>query len=164
VNADDDQVLIEAADARSEEVEGLLASYFAEIQAAFGYDDAHAAPTVPEDFTPPNGAFLVVRATDGTATGCGAIRLLDPATAEVKRMWLHPSMRGRGAGWALLVALEAEAQRLGATRGVLDTNATLTSALALYRAAGWVEVPAYNDNEEATHWFAKDLAPISRSG
>ena len=47
-------------------------------------------------------------------------------------------------------------------RGVLDTNATLTSALALYRAAGWVEVPAYNDNDEATHWFAKDLTGAAR--
>lgn len=153
------QVTIEAADARSAEVQDLLASYFAEIQAAFGYDDAHAAPTVPEDFTPPQGQFLVVRNGDGTASGCGAMRLLDPATAEVKRMWLHPSLRGRGAGWALLTALEAAAVDLGAQRGVLDTNVTLTSALALYRAAGWEEVPPYNDNTEATHWFAKDLIP-----
>lgn len=153
------QVTIEAADARSAEVHDLLASYFAEIQAAFGYDDAHAAPTVPEDFTPPQGQFLVVRNGDGTASGCGAMRLLDPATAEVKRMWLHPSLRGRGAGWALLTALEAAAVDLGAQRGVLDTNVTLTSALALYRAAGWEEVPPYNDNTEATHWFAKDLIP-----
>jgi GNAT superfamily N-acetyltransferase len=157
--ADDGRVIIEPADAHSGEVQGLLASYFAEIQAAFGYDDAHAAPTVPADFTPPQGQFLVVRDSNGTATGCGAVRLLDPDTAEVKRMWLHPSMRGRGAGWALLTALEAAAVGLGAGRGVLDTNSTLTSALALYRAAGWAEVPAYNDNSDATHWFAKDLHP-----
>jgi GNAT superfamily N-acetyltransferase len=155
--AQDDDVLIEPADPRSDVVAGLLASYFAEIQAAFGYDDAHAAPTAPEDFTPPHGCFLVVRDSDGEPAGCGAVRLIDADTAEVKRMWLHPSMRGRGAGWALLVALEAKARELGARRGVLDTNATLTSALALYRAAGWVEVAAYNENEEATHWFAKDL-------
>jgi GNAT superfamily N-acetyltransferase len=155
--AHEDDPLIEPADARSPEVAVLLASYFAEVQAAFGYDDAHAAPTVPEDFTPPHGRFLVVRDADGKATGCGGVRLIEPEIAEVKRMWLHPSMRGRGAGWALLNALEAEAVALGARRGVLDTNATLTSALALYRAAGWVEVPAYNDNGDATHWFAKDL-------
>jgi GNAT superfamily N-acetyltransferase len=154
---DDRRVVIEPADAHSTEVQGLLASYFAEVQAAFGYDDAHAPPAVPEHFTPPHGQFLVVRDHDGTATGCGAVRLLDPATAEIKRMWLHPSMRGRGAGWALLTALESAAVTLGASRGVLDTNATLTSALALYRAAGWVEVPPYNENGDATHWFAKDL-------
>ena len=59
---------------------------------------------------------------------CGAVRLLDPATAEIKRMWLHQSIRGRGAGAALLAALEAAAVELGANRGVLDTHATLTSA------------------------------------
>jgi GNAT superfamily N-acetyltransferase len=156
-SAESEQVIIEPADAYSAEVQGLLASYLSEIQATFGYDDTHGGPAAPDDFTPPNGQFLVVRTADGTATGCGAVRLLDPMTAEVKRMWLHPSMRGRGAGWKLLQALESEAVALGARRGVLDTNATLTSALALYRAAGWVEVPKYNDNDEATHWFAKDL-------
>ena len=38
-----------------------------------------------------------------------------------------------------------------------DPNASLTTAIALYRSAGWVDVPAYNDNPEATNWFAKDL-------
>jgi ribosomal protein S18 acetylase RimI-like enzyme len=85
------------------------------------------------------------------------VRLLDADTAEVKRMWISPSMRGRGAGWALLEALEAAAVQLGATTGVLDTNVTLTSALALYRANGWEEVAPYNDNAEATHWFRKQL-------
>lgn len=148
---------IEPAEADADEVLGLLASYYAEIHAAFGYDDSHASPTTTADFTPPRGRMFVVRDVDGTARGCGAVRLLEPHTAEVKRMWLHPSMRGRGAGRALLNVLEAEALRLGATRGVLDTNVTLRNALALYRAAGWVEVPPYNTNEEATHWFEKQL-------
>jgi ribosomal protein S18 acetylase RimI-like enzyme len=72
-------------------------------------------------------------------------------------MWVSPSIRGRGAGWALLEALESAAVDLGATTAVLDTNRTLTSALALYRAAGWQEVAPYNDNAEATHWFRKAL-------
>jgi hypothetical protein len=40
---------------------------------------------------------------------------------------------------------------------VLDTHASLASALALYRSSGWDEVPPYNDNPDATHWFAKSL-------
>jgi GNAT superfamily N-acetyltransferase len=158
---DDRHLVIEPADPHSPEVTGLLASYFAEIHAAFGYVHEQAPPAPPEDFTPPRGQFLVVRDHDRTATGCGAVRLLDPATAEIKRMWLHPSMRGRGAGWALLTALESAAVDLGASRGVLDTNATLTTAIALYRAAGWVDVPPYNENGDATHWFGKELRPTS---
>ncbi|HWC33706.1 MAG TPA: GNAT family N-acetyltransferase [Mycobacteriales bacterium] len=150
-------VVIEAADARSEEARALVASYIGEIQKTFGYDTTRAVPVTDEDFDPPSGTFLIVRDERGVAVGCGAVRLLAPDTAEVKRMWVSPSMRGRGAGWALLEALEAAAVALGATTGVLDTNETLTSALALYRAAGWKEVPAYNDNAEATHWFRKSL-------
>jgi GNAT superfamily N-acetyltransferase len=157
--ADDKRnVVIEPADPRSAEAQALLASYFEEVRAAFGYSPEKAATAKPDELMPPGGQFLVVRERDGTPRGCGGVRLLDPDTAEVKQMWLHPSMRGRGAGWALLTALEAEAVALGARRGVLDTNATLTSALSLYRAAGWSEVPAYNENSQATHWFAKELA------
>lgn len=150
-------IVIEPIDARSREARELVASYLAEIQKTFGYDTTRAVPVTDEDFDPPNGAFLVVRNERGAAVGCGAVRLVDARTAEVKRMWVSPSMRGRGAGWALLEALEATAVGLGAKTGVLDTNVTLTSALALYRAAGWQEVPPYNDNAEATHWFRKDL-------
>jgi GNAT superfamily N-acetyltransferase len=152
-----DAFIIEPADAHSAETAGLLESYFAEIRSTFGYDPAKAVPATAADFSPPAGQLLVVRDSAGTARGCGAIRLVDPTTAEVKRMWLHPSMRGRGAGRALLGALEDAAMALGAERGVLDTHATLTSAIALYRSAGWSPVPAYNTNAEATHWFAKDL-------
>lgn len=150
-------VVIEPVRGGSNEAAILLDEYLAEIVATFGYDDTHGSPTSEADFEPPTGCLLVVRDDDGTAVGVGGVRLLDPTTAEIKRMYLRSSMRGRGAGWALLNALEAKAIELGATRGVLDTNATLTSALVLYRAASWVEVPKYNDNAEATHWFAKDL-------
>jgi GNAT superfamily N-acetyltransferase len=149
--------VIEAIDARSEEARDLVAAYLAEIEKTFGYDSTRAVPVTDDDFDPPNGVFLVVRDQGGAAVGCGAVRLLAADTAEVKRMWVSPIVRGRGVGWALLEALEAAAAGLGATSGVLDTNATLTSALALYRAAGWQEVEPYNENPEATHWFRKAL-------
>jgi GNAT superfamily N-acetyltransferase len=155
--AEPDPIVIEPADAHSAEVEALLAAYFAELSGIFGYDPSLAVPTSPEDFTPPNGTFLVARDHDGRPTGCGAVRLLDPSTAEIKRMWLHPSIRGRGAGRQMLAALEAAAVELGATRGVLDTNGALTTAVGMYRRSGWVDVPPYNINPEATHWFAKEL-------
>ena len=57
------------------------------------------------------GAFLVARDGD-RAVGCGAIRLIDPTTAEAKRMYVEPDHRGRGSG-AVLAGLEAAAGRLG---------------------------------------------------
>jgi len=150
-------ITIEPADATSKEAAALYDAYHAEIVAAFGWDASRGGASSADDFVPSGGCLLIVRDETGTAAGCGGVRLLDPQTAEIKRMYLRPTLRGRGAGWRLLQALEAKAVELGASRGVLDTNETLTSALALYRAAGWQEVPAYNDNLEATHWFAKDL-------
>jgi GNAT superfamily N-acetyltransferase len=150
-------VRIEPADPRSAEVAALLTAYVEEMQATFDYQTSRGMPTTPEDFDPGRGRFLVVRDDDGSVLGCGGVRLLDPATAEVKRMWIHPSSRGRGLGRALLAALEQAAVELGANRGVLDTFDVLGPAMALYRDAGWLEVPAYNENRQATHWFAKQL-------
>ncbi|HMC71566.1 MAG TPA: GNAT family N-acetyltransferase [Mycobacteriales bacterium] len=151
---------IEPADASSEESQRLLASYFAELARTFpaGFDpNAGTTNDDPVEISPPRGVFLVVRDDDGTAVGCGGLKLLDGDTAEIKRMWLDPATRGRGLGALLLDALEDQARKLGATEGVLDTNATLEAALTLYRLHGWREVPAYNDNPYATHWFAKEL-------
>ena len=39
----------------------------------------------------------------------------------------------------------------------LDTNSTLTVAIGLYQASGYQEVPAFNDEPYAHHWFEKRL-------
>ena len=151
---------IERADASTGESQSLLAEYFAELARTFpdGFDPTVGSATAdPDELSPPHGLFLVVRDDDGTAVGCGGVKLLDATHAEIKRMWLHASTRGRGLGALLLDALEDAARELGASEGVLDTNATLEAALALYRLHGWREVPAYNDNPYATHWFSKEL-------
>jgi hypothetical protein len=44
----------------------------------------------------------------------------------------------------------------GAPSGWRRTRA-LTEAIALYRAAGYREVPAFNDEPYAHHWFEKVL-------
>jgi GNAT superfamily N-acetyltransferase len=77
----------------------LLERYYDELAARFpaGPDEFElariAAPTT--EFSPPDGLFLLAR-LDGEAVGCGAIRTLDPETAEIKRMWVDPTVRGRG--------------------------------------------------------------------
>ena len=57
----------------------------------------------------------------------------------------------------LMDRLEAEALALGARWLVLDTNESLEAAQHLYRTSGYQDVPPYNENPNATHWFAKRL-------
>jgi GNAT superfamily N-acetyltransferase len=158
-SGEDDGVKIEPVSAGSVEARVLVALYVDEIAAAFpdGFDPAASVSADPDELTPPRGIFLVVRADDGNPVGCGAVKLLDPQTAEIKRMWLAPEARGQGLGTKLLDALEAAARDLGATQGRLDTRDVLDAAMTLYRKAGWEEIPAYNDNVYATHWFGKTL-------
>jgi GNAT superfamily N-acetyltransferase len=90
------------------------------------------------------GTFLVAREGD-RAVGCGAIRLLDATAAEVKRMYVEPDQRGKGVGKALLARLEAAASQLGARRLVLETGTHSPDALALYRGAGFTEIPCWGE-------------------
>jgi len=88
------------------------------------------------------GTFVVAR-EGGRAVGCGAIRLLDPITAEVKRMYVEPEDRGKGVGWAVLASLEAAARQLGAQRVVLETGVYQEAAISLYRRAGYTAVDCW---------------------
>lgn len=147
--------------------QSLLTEYFASRALGFPPEQGEYQPVFPkpEDFTPPRGAFLVVEGEDlaGEAAdvGCGGIRMIDlddgETTFEVKHLWLQPHVRGGGVGRALLQELERRAVALGATRLVLDTNASLEAAGGLYRSNGYLETEPYNDNPNATTWFAKKL-------
>ena len=77
--------------------------------------------------------------------GCGALRLLDAETAELKRMYTAPAVRGTGLGRLLVAALEAEARALGVRRLVLETGVRQYAALALYKGTGFTPIPLYGE-------------------
>ncbi|WP_340561754.1 GNAT family N-acetyltransferase [Streptomyces sp. GSL17-111] len=133
----------------------LLDAYAREVGAAIGVPPADLTGT-GSDLTPPNGVFLVAR-VGGEPVACAGVRGLDGDTAELKRMYVASAARGRGVGKALLDAAEEAARRLGATRLVLDTRAELVAARRLYERRGYAEVPPYNANDMAGHWYAKPL-------
>ena len=88
---------------------------------------------------------------------CGGLQRHSQTVGEVKRMWVDPEWRGCGLGVRLLVALEEEARRLGYREIYLDTNGTLTEAIAMYGRAGYRPIERYNSNPYAQAWFAKSL-------
>jgi len=121
-----------------------------------GFDPALSISATLDELRPPAGLFLVATLR-GDPVGCGALKLHGREPAELKRMWVGESVRGFGIGRRLLIELERRAAAAGATVLRLETNASLTEAIDLYRSAGYVEVEAFNDEPYAHHWFEKQL-------
>src|SRR5262245_61871701 len=143
---------------RSADARWCLAQYFKELDARFdgGFTPELSISADAHELSPPAGLFLVAR-LQGQPVGCGALKFHGKAPAEVKRMWLARTVRGLGLGARMLAALEQRARKAGARILQLETNRALTEAIALYRQAGYVEVPRFNDEPYAHHWFEKRL-------
>ena len=144
----------EHADARY-----CLAEYVAELNSRGDreFDPSVGATALPHEVRPPAGEFFVAY-LHGEAIGCGAVKHHGGAPAEIKRMWIAPAARGLGLGRRLLDVLEGCARSGGARLARIETSGSLTEALALYRSTGWVEVPPFNEEPFADHWFEKRLA------
>jgi DNA-binding MarR family transcriptional regulator/GNAT superfamily N-acetyltransferase len=135
-----------------------LRAYVDELAARFdgGFDPDLSISAADHEMTPPAGLFLVA-VLYGEPVGCGALKFHPGAPAEVKRMWVASSARGLGLGRRLQAELEAQAAGHGVRVLRLETNRALAEAIALYRAAGYREVAAFNDEPYAHHWFEKSL-------
>lgn len=145
-------------DPDSTEARQCLDLYVTEVASRFedGFDTSSGSTASSAEFIRPRGAFLLAR-LDGNPVGCGAVRLLDAETAEIKRMWVSPQARGMGLAIRLLRQLEPIARDLGARTACLDTNRVLAEAQSLYEREGYVEVAAFNDNPYADRWYSKRL-------
>lgn len=141
----------------------LLREYYVEIvgrywnRAARPDEVDEAMREQPSDsLAPPHGVLLLAR-SDGALAGCAGVRLVAPATAELKRVYVRPGYRGTGGGAALLAAAESAARGLGAATIRLDTRHDLVEARRLYARHGYAETAPHNDDPYAEHWFAKSL-------
>jgi putative acetyltransferase len=122
----------------------LIAALNAELKATFPEPGATHFSLTGAQVGAGDGAFVVAY-LDEVAVGCGAVRRLDEATAELKRMYVDPSARGRGIGRALVEALEREARLLSMTRVVLETGTRLAPAIKLYQAMGYTRIPLFGE-------------------
>ena len=122
----------------------LIESLNAELTGAYPEPGATHFGLDPAEVSGGRGAFLVIYQEE-TPVGCGAVRRLDSETAELKRMYVSPAVRGRGLGRRLIAALESEARALGVGRLILETGIRQSAALALYRATGFESIPLYGE-------------------
>lgn len=106
---------------------------------------------LPAPYVSPWGVLLVAmrtgsdaRGDDASAFGCGGLVSLEtPGDAEIKRVYVRPSARGRGVGEAITRELMRFAEILGFRRVRLDTAPELQVAIRLYERLGFTHIPPY---------------------
>jgi DNA-binding MarR family transcriptional regulator/GNAT superfamily N-acetyltransferase len=152
------EIDIRPTDPAGADAQRCVHAYFAELnrRSNVPYDPAAGVPAEPHEMTPPAGLFLVAYVR-GEAIGCGGVKHHPGGASEIKRMWVAEVARGLGIARRLLTRLETDARRTGAHQARLETNESLVEAIAMYRSTGYEEVPAFNDEPFAHHWFEKAL-------
>lgn len=129
------------ADART-----LFREYAATLGFDLGFQDFNKELAgLPGEYAPPPGRLFLVYVDDALA-GCAALRAMEEGICEMKRMYMRPRFRGLGVGRRLAVKCIEEARIIGYRTMRLDTISTMTEAIALYRALGFVEIPSYRFN------------------
>ena len=160
MTADTSDVAFKRVSPLSPDSQRLLAAFAREAdvrQGSEGDEESGAGPaSLATGLTPPNGRFVVVR-VGGAAVGCGGVRVVAPAVAELKRMYIEPDRRRRGLGRLLLARLEEEARDLGCSLVRLDASPHSFEAIALYRSAGYTDALPFTDTPGVAAWLEKPL-------
>jgi GNAT superfamily N-acetyltransferase len=144
----------------TEPAASLAAAMREEMRALYDDLDLDAAgmPAAgPSELGPPHGTFLVGFGDTGQPVCCGGVKRLADGACEIKRMYVVPEARGRGAARALLAALEDAARALGHTVARLDTGPRQPGAERMYRAAGYAPIANFNANPVASFFGEKRL-------
>ncbi len=120
------------------------------------YGGPDTTPVDPGEFARPLGAFFLGYDGSGQPVVMGGWRfrpadanVLGLRAAEIKRMYVVHAARGLGHARALLGHLEDSAAEAGADAIVLETGRAQPEAIALYRSAGYDDVPAFGHYAEA---------------
>jgi GNAT superfamily N-acetyltransferase len=118
-----------------------------EVQAEYGRrygGDGDVSPMDPERFAPPHGRFFLAT-LEGETVGMGGWRWGGPTEgdAEIKRMYVREERRRTGVARAILDELERTAKEAGVRRLVLATGSAQPEAIAMYRVAGFVDIPSF---------------------
>lgn len=103
----------------------------------------------------PPGGRLYAAFYGGEPAGCIGLRKLDEQDCEMKRLYVRPAFRGKHIGGALVRRIIEDAGKLGYSHMLLDTLPFLKSAIHMYRAYGFYEIPSYNDSPMETAVYMK---------
>jgi GNAT superfamily N-acetyltransferase len=120
--------------------QSLIAAVQQEYVSRYGGPDE--SPVDPQEFTPPDGRF-VVGYIDQTPVATGGLRRVGDDTVEIKRMYVVPEARGRGLSRLVLARLEELAAEMGAARLILETGSKQPEAMSLYETSGYTPIEKF---------------------
>jgi putative acetyltransferase len=132
------RVLIESRTALDPELAALVTAQQREMRELGGVP--MRVPFEADD----DSAYLVA-AVGGRAVACAAWRPLGDRVAELRRMYVRPSYRGRGIARQLICWVEEEALATGRPTVRLDIDPLLEAAIGLYLSSGYQPIPAYGE-------------------
>jgi putative acetyltransferase len=154
-------LVIEEVDPQGPEAMSLLREAALEARALY---PELIAPDAPMPTNPPlqERAAYFVAFLAGTPVGCGALRPLNGATAEVRRMYVLQAYRRSGVGRALLAHLQRTASAFHYTVLRLETGNRQLSAMALYESFGFQRIAPFGEyaNNPTSVCYEKRLTPI----
>lgn len=133
--------IVRRVDCDSPDFASLVSKLVAELDERYpGLSDQEPAP--------PDLLVAVVAYSDGVPIGCGALRELEPGVGEIKRMYVVPEARGRGAARRILALLETQAMAFGYSAARLGTGLRQPEAVALYESCGYRPTALFGDYDD----------------
>ncbi len=136
-------------------VKQLFLDYAESLDFALDYQDFdQEMASFPRLYAPPAGGLVLARVAGEAAAGAVGLRPLEPGICELKRLYVRPAYRRLGLGRSLTDRIIAEARAKHYRTMRLDTiGRSMPAAIALYRALGFREIPAYTFNPMADAIF-----------
>jgi putative acetyltransferase len=134
------EISIGPEDPTQADIRRMVAESDAYLQALYPAESNHLVDV--DALAAPDAVFLAAR-RNGMLLGSIAFRLVAPAHAEMKRLFVRREARGIGLGQRLLQALEEAARRQHVDRISLETGIRQPEAIGLYRASGYQECPPF---------------------
>lgn len=91
--------------------------------------------------------FLLLSRLRDIPVAVVALKHVDAVTAEVKRLYVRPEVRGNGVGGSLMEQLVGDARQSGYKRLRLETMSFMTSAINIYSRLGFKTVEAFSGSQ-----------------
>jgi putative acetyltransferase len=140
------ELLLVISDEHRIEVRHLFQEYTASLGFDLDFQEYEKElADLPGAYALPHGRLYLAR-FDGNSAGCVALRRLEGAICEMKRMYVKPAFRGKGIGRVMAEKVISDARYMGYTRMRLDTIDTMKAAIALYDSLGFKPIPPYRHN------------------